>query len=253
MNRSLVIVAVLLCASRAAHSQSAAEHIALGDKEHASNNIARALAHYQAAIKVDSNNVSALVKAAYDAVDLGEFDPSEQRRDTLYREAELYARRATVIDSSDAEAHFQLARAVGRRALTMGKRDQVKFASEVYNEAQAALRINPKHAGAIHVMGVWNEHIMQLNGLTRMLARTLLGGKVFGEASWDKAQADMEQAVALEPNRITHHLDLGNVYAERDMKDKAKEQYEWIARATATDFNDGKYKEEAARRLKELR
>lgn len=252
MNKSILIAAALLCAGHVAYSQSAAEHIALGDKEHASNNIARALAHYQAAIKADSNNVSALIKAAYDAVDLGEFDPSEQRRDTLYRDAEAWSRRAIALDSSDAEAHFQLARAVGRRALTMGKRDQVKFASEVYNEAQATLRRNPKHSGALHVMGVWNEHIMQLNGLTRMLARTLLGGKVFGEASWEKAQADLEQAVALDPNRITHRLDLGMVYADRDLKDKAKEQFEWIARAPATEYNDVKYKELAARRLKEL-
>jgi tetratricopeptide (TPR) repeat protein len=252
MKKSVVLIAALLCASRAWSQQSAAEHVALGDKEHASNNIARALAHYQAAIRVDSNNVGALIKAAYDAVDLGEFDPSEPRRDTLYREAEAYSRRAIALDSTDAEGHFQLARALGRRALTMGKRDQVKFASEVYNQAQAAIRINPKHAGAIHVMGVWNEHIMQLNGLTRMLAKTLLGGKVFGEASWDKAQADMEQAVALEPNRITHHLDLGAVYADRDLKEKAKEQYEWMARAPASDYNDVKYKELAARRLKDL-
>lgn len=253
MKRTIIVVAALLCGTRLAlGQQNAAEHIALGDKEHASNNIARALAHYQAAIKIDSNNVSALTKAAYDAVDLGEFDPSEQRRDTLYREAEAYSRRAIALDSTNAETHFQLARAVGRRALTMGKRDQVKFASEVYNEAQTALKLNPKHSGALHVMGVWNEHIMQLNGFTRMLAKTLLGGKVFGEASWDKAQADLEQAVALDPNRITHRLDLGMVYADRDMKEKAKEQFEWIARAPATDYNDIKYKELAARRLKEL-
>ncbi len=115
MNKTVIIVAALMCGSRLAWGQqSAAEHIALGDREHASNNIARALAHYQAAIKVDSNDVSALTKAAYDAVDLGEFDPSEQRRDTLYREAEAYARRAIAVDSTNAEAHFQLARAVGR-------------------------------------------------------------------------------------------------------------------------------------------
>ncbi|MGH7616097.1 MAG: hypothetical protein ACREPM_02595, partial [Gemmatimonadaceae bacterium] len=110
MNRFVVLAATLLCAGRAVQGQqSAADHIALGDKDHASNNIARALGHYQAAIKVDSNNTSALIKAAYDAVDLGEFDPNEQQRDTLYREAEAWSRRAIALDSMDAEAHFQLA------------------------------------------------------------------------------------------------------------------------------------------------
>jgi hypothetical protein len=59
--------------------------------------------------------------------------------------------------------------------------------------------------------------------------------------------------VALEPNRITHRLDLAAVYVDRDQKAKAVEQYEVIARIPPTDFNDARYKEEAARRLKELR
>ena len=62
----------------------------------------------------------------------------------------------------------------------------------------------------------------------------------------------LEEAVALEPNRITHRLDLAGVYADRDMKAKAIEQYEWIAKAPVTDFNDAKYKELAAQRLKDL-
>jgi tetratricopeptide (TPR) repeat protein len=234
-------------------AQSAADHVALGDREHAALNVSGALKHYEAAIAADPKNYAALTKAAHEATDLGEFDPSEQRRDTLYRQAEDYARRAVAANPGELDGHFELARAIGRRALTMGKRDQVKFASEVYNETQAALKINPNHAGAIHVMGVWNQHIMELNGLVRMLAKTVLGGKVFGEASWDNAQQDMEKAVALEPNRITHHLDLARVYEDRDQKAKAIEHYEWIARAPVTDFNDHHYKDEAARRLKELR
>jgi Tfp pilus assembly protein PilF len=94
---------------------------------------------------------------------------------------------------------------------------------------------------------------MSLSGLSRMIAKNFLGGKVFGEASWDKAQRYLEDAVAAEPNRITHHLDLAGVYAERNDKDKAIEQYEWIARAPSVDYNDNKYKALAAARLKALR
>jgi len=105
----------------------------------------------------------------------------------------------------------------------------------------------------LHVMGVWNAEVMRLNGLSRMIAKTFLGGKVFGEASWDNAVRDLEEAVALDPNRITHRLDLGEVYEDRDRKDKAIEEYEWIARAPVIEFNDAKYKEQAARRLRGLR
>jgi tetratricopeptide (TPR) repeat protein len=200
----------------------------------------------------DTNSYDWLVKAARDAVDRGEFSPSEERT-ALYKNAEQYARRAVAANPNDAEGHFELARAIGRNALTMGTRDRIKFAGVVRDEAIAALKLNPSHDGAMHVMGVWNAEVMRLNGFSRMIAKNFLGGKVFNAASWDSATTYLEKAVALAPNRITHHLDLAAVYADRDEKAKAREQYEWIARATPTEYNDAKYKEEAARRLKELR
>ena len=207
----------------------------------------------QAQIAADTNSYDWLIKAAHEAVDRGEFNPSENERKTLYKNAEQYARRAVAANPNDAEGHFQLARAIGRNALTMGTRDRIKYAGEVRQQALDALKANPKHAGADHVMGVWNAEVMRLNGLSRMIAKNFLGGKIFGEANWDNAIRYLEEAVALEPNRITHRLDLAAVYVDRDMKSKAIEQYEWIVKAPVTDFNDAKYKEIAAERLKDLK
>jgi tetratricopeptide (TPR) repeat protein len=253
MRLVIAVIATVISVSRAAHGQSAAEQIALGDRDHAALNPAGALKHYEAALAVDPNNSDALTKAAYDAVDLGEFNPNADQQTALYRSAEQYARRAVAANPGSAEAHFQLALALGRNALTMGARDRVKFAGEVRAQALEALRLDPKHAGALHVMGVWNAEVMRLNGLTRLIARKLLGGEVFSEASWDNAQTYLERAVALDPNHITHRLDLAAVYVDRGEKAKAIEQYEWIARAPVTDFNDPSYKQDAARRLKALR
>jgi tetratricopeptide (TPR) repeat protein len=253
MRLVIAVIATVLSVARAAHGQSAAEQIALGDRDHAALNPAGALKHYEAALAVDPNNTDALTKAAYDAVDLGEFNPNADQQTALYRSAEQYARRAVAANPGSAEAHFQLALALGRNALTMGARDRVKFAGEVRAQALEALRLDPKHSGALHVMGVWNAEVMRLNGLTRLIARKLLGGGVFSEASWDNAQMYLERAVALDPNRITHRLDLAAVYVDRGEKAKAIEQYEWIARAPVTDFNDPSYKQDAARRLNALR
>ncbi len=121
------------------------------------------------------------------------------------------------------------------------------------NEALAALAIEPRHAGALHVMGGWNAEIMRLNGLSRLVAKRFLGGKVFDEANWDNAQRYLEQAVAADSGRIVHRLDLGAVYADRHQTAQAIEQFEWIARAPVTDYNDPNYKKAAERRLAELR
>jgi len=253
MKLGIALAVISLSLGRIASGQSAAEEIALGDRDHAALNAASALKHYEAALAVDPNNSDALIKAAYDAVDLGEFNPNVDQRTALFRSGEQYARRAVAANPNDAEAHFQLARAIGRNALTMGARDRVKFAREVRDQALEALRLNPKHSGALHVMGVWNAEVMRLNGFSRMIAKNFLGGQIFGEANWDNAQHYLEQAVALDPDRIAHRLDLAAVYVDRNERAKAIEQYEWIGRAPSTDFNDPNYKVDAARRLRNLR
>jgi tetratricopeptide (TPR) repeat protein len=209
------------------------------------------IAHSQSA--QDTTSYTWLVNASHLAVDSGEFNPSAELRTAQFKRAEQYARRAVAANPNDAEGHFELARSIGKNALTMGTRDKIKFATEVRAEALQALKLNPKHAGALHIMGVWNAEVMRLNGMSRMIAKTFLGGQVFGEASWDNAQKYLEEAVAADPNRITHHLDLGAVYADRGQTVQAIEQYKWIANAPATDFNDVHYKELAALRLKNLR
>ena len=45
---------------------------------------------------------------------------------------------------------------------------------------------------------------------------------------------------------------MGAVYQDRDQKPKAIEMYEAIAKLPVTDYNDAKYKEIAAERLKRL-
>src|SRR5580704_138735 len=79
----------------------------------------------------DSTSYAWLVRAAHDAVDSGEFNPSTDQRTAQYKRAEQYGRRAVAANPNDAEGHFELARAVGRNALTMGTRDRIKFAKEV--------------------------------------------------------------------------------------------------------------------------
>jgi Tfp pilus assembly protein PilF len=249
----ILLVVALIGAGRLAPAQSAAAHVELGNKERDARNATAALQHYEAALAADPNDYAALTDAAYECVELGEFDPSAEHRAALYRSAEQYARRAIAANPRDAEGHFQLAQALGRNALTMGVRDKIKFASEVRNEALAALAIDPKHSGALHVMGVWNAEIMRVNGLSRAFARHFLGAKIFDAASWADAQKYLESAVAEDSARIVHRLDLAAVYADRDQRAKAIEQYEWIARAPVTDYNDPNYKIDANRRLTALR
>ena len=246
-------LAVACVVASAARAQSVSDHIAQGLRDRSTRDASGALREFEAALAIDANNYDALVNAAECAVELGEFDPNTKQRDSLFRSAEQYARRAVAANPNGAEGHFELAQALGRTALSQGPRDRIKYGIEVRDQALAALKIDPQHSGALHVMGLWNAEVMRLNAFTQMIAKNFLGGKIFNEANWDAAQSYMERSVAADSSRIAHRLDLGAVYADRKMRDEARAQFEWIARAPVTDFNDPHYKEQAARRLRELR
>ena len=250
---SAAAVLTIAIAPVRATAQSAAEHIALGDKDRAAMNAPGALQHYETAIKADPKSYEALWKAAREAVDVGEFNESAGERDRLYSTAELYARRAAEANPADAEGHFNLARALGRKALSLGVRDRVKYAGDVRTHALEALKLNPKHPGAEHVMGMWNYNVMRLSGMSRFMAKTFLGGQVFDSANWEEAQRYMEESVANEPNRLVHHLDLARVYAARGDKERARAQYEATIRGAATEFNDRHFQRQASDEMADVR
>ncbi|HEX7938089.1 MAG TPA: hypothetical protein VF483_03800 [Gemmatimonadaceae bacterium] len=232
-------------------AQSAAEHIALGDKDHAMGNAMSAMKHYQEAVQADEKNAEALWRVSSEAVDLGEFNDS--KRDSLYKVGEDYARRAVAADPKSARAHFALAKAIGRRALSLGTRERIKYANAVHEEATLSMSLDSINPGALHVLGLWHANIMRLNGIERFFAKNLLGGKTFGEASWDSAAKFLERASALEPDRIVHALDLAGVYRDRDEKAKAREQYQRALSLKAMEFNDKNYQAKAQKELSEIK
>ena len=238
-----------------APAQTAAEHIAAGDKDYVALNATGALAEYKAAIAADSAAEEAYWKASRTLVDLGEYEPDKDKQKDYYAEAKDLATKAVAMKPTDPEAYFSVARAVGRVALSVGKKERVRYAKDVRTAALECLRLDSLHAGANHVMGRWNAEIMRLSGFSRFMAKNFLGGDVFGTASWAEAVRYMERAVQLDPNRITHHLDLAEVYRDRNKpgdKEKAKEQFQAVIDGPITDFNDAHYKKEAQDELAKL-
>ena len=241
-----------MLASSPALAQSAAEHVALGDQERAAFHPDAALKHYDAALALDAADATLLTKASGSAVDLGEQEGDKERKAALFRRGAELARRAVAANPGNAEAHFALARALGRAALNVGTRDRVKYAVEIREQALAALKIDPNHPGALHVLGMWNAEVMRLNGFEKFFAKNVLGGKVFGQANWKDAVSNLERAVQVDPDRLTHRLDLALIYRDIGEKAKAREQLDLVVSGKQTDVNDPMYKRQAEAALKKL-
>ncbi len=232
--------------------QPVREFIAAGDRDYDARHPQAARENFAQALQSEPTNYEALWKASRVEVDLAESLPKGALQDSLMISARAHAEAAVAANPRDAEGHFSLARAAGRKALTVGVRDRIHFAKIVRAEALEALKYDSAHAGAMHVLGAWDAEIMRVNGLARAFARSFLGAGVFGLASWDEAQRFLERSVQLDPTRIVHHLDLGAIYADRGNKEKAREQFELIATAPVREYNDPLYKRQAAERLRKL-
>lgn len=228
--------------------QTAADHVALGVAAVEARDLPTGLAHFEAALALDSTDYAANWRTAFALLDQGERIPDSlagPERDSLFARAEVLARRAAAADSLGPEGHFAVAATVGRASLTMGKKERIRRARIVRDEALRTLALDPSHDGAYHVLGRWHAEIMRLSGLGRFFAKRFLGAGIFGEASWEHAIANLQKAVELDPERIQHRLELARVYADRKRYEEARDQLGRIASLPDREPLDPLYREHA--------
>ena len=250
--RKLTLATALLLPWASLAAQ-ATDHLARGDEAYAALRPVEALAHYEAVIAQDSASYDALWKASRSTADLAEYEPDKAKRADMYRRAERFARLAVAANPNHAEAHFHLARALGRVALSQGPKDRVKYGKAVRDEALEALRLDPDHPGALHVMGMWHAEVRRLPGIARFFAKSFLGGQILGSARWDEAVRLLSRAVEVDPQRLAHHLDLARIYRDIDQPEPARLHYQHVIDGAPTDYNDQHYKREAAEELARLK
>lgn len=238
-----------------AEAQTVHDHVELGIAAVQAHDLPTGLAHFEAALSEDSTSYEANWRAAIALLDEGEAIPDSARstrRDSLYARAEVLARRAVAADSGRAEGHFALAAAVGRASLTMGKKARIRRAALIRDEALRTIEIDPRHDGAYHILGRWNAEIMRLSGLSRFFAKSFLGAGIFGKASWQEAISNMEKAVALDPARIYHRLELAEILVDRKRYAEARAQLDEVAALPDRELMDPEYRGLAAALAKQI-
>lgn len=230
-------------------AQRPADHVALGIAATEARDLKTALQHFQAALDLDSMNYEANWRAALTLGLMGDPYPMSAKspeRDSLYARAERYAQRAVAANPAGADGHFALAASLGRAALMKRTEEKLHSATVIRSEALRAIAINPRHDGAYHILGRWNAEIMRLPSLSRFFAKKFLGARVFNQASWNNAVFYMEKAVALDPERIYHHLALADIYVDRKRLRDAGNQLRLVDSLPVREAMDTNYKQQAA-------
>ena len=245
----LMLIAGVVRAQEVMVEGSAADWLAKGDASYENFDNNGALEAYKRATMADSNNCEAWWKLARAYVDVGEQADKAQRRQ-LYGLGEKAARKAVALCPNEAEAHFQLAVAVGRVALDVGGKTKVELSKEVKAEGEKALSLNPDHDGALHLLGRWHREVANLSGVLKTFAKILYGG--LPPASNEEAIAYFKKAIALKPEHINHHLELARTYKMVGNWAAAKEHYDKVLALPVSDADDPTYKQEAKEELREV-
>lgn len=137
----------------------------------------------------------------------------------LATKALAYARRAVKCDPANADAHLSLAICCGKAALFEGAGRRIEMSRLIHDEAEAAIRLDPKSEYAWHVLGRWNYELANFNPAMIFLAEAIYGK--FPDASNERAAECFERAVAIRPDRVIHHVELGRTYAALGRKPEA--------------------------------
>lgn len=212
---------------------------------------ARALGLYQQAEALAPGDATVLQKIArqYSDLVLDQTTDAERRR---YAQAALtYAERAVALAPQDPVNVLSLAITHGKLATYSDTKTKVKYSRLVKGDAERALALDPNYAWAHHILGRWHREVAALGAAARGWVRLFYGG--LPAASTAEAVAHLRRAVALEPDELNHHLELGFALAADGQVTAA--QAEWrrgLAMPTRGKHDDAA-KAEARRALAELR
>jgi len=251
----VLAASVLILLAPRLDAQTVADHVEMGAAALQAHDLRTGLAHYEAALALDSTDYAANWRAAMALLDEGELIPDSlagAERDTIFARAERLAKRAVAADSMMPEGHFAVAATVGRASLGLGKKERIRRAKVIRVEALRTIELDPKYDGAYHVLGRWNAEIMRLSGLSRFFAKSFLGAGIFGQASWEEAIANLQKAVELDPARIYHRLELARIYADRKRYQEARDQLGQINALPDRELLDPVYRERAATLTKRI-
>jgi tetratricopeptide (TPR) repeat protein len=197
--------------------------ISSGDEAFARIEYPAAVARYEEALPAHPGEPDLLWRLARVSVCMAEVAEGEMRL-RLLSQAEGYARRCIRADSTRGEGHTWLAGALGYIALESSTERKLAVSRELQHEAERALELNPRDDAAWSILGSFYRALGNVGWLERALASLFVGSVPRG--GYGEAESALKKAIAIAPDIMRHHYELGILYIDMGMKEEARRALE---------------------------
>jgi len=201
-------------------SAIAADLIVKGDAFDRTFKPTEALQFYLPAEKLEPWNVRVLVRIARQYRHLMTDATTNESKLLLGAVALSYSRRAAALAPNDSEAQIATGITYGKMLPLQGTKEQVAASAYIKQSADNAIRIDPRNDTAWHILGRWHRAVADVGAFKHAFG-SLVYGKLPSSTN-EAAVACFEKAIAINPTRLMHCIELGRTYAQMGKKDDAR-------------------------------
>lgn len=206
---------------------------------------------FQALLKSDSSNVNYVQFASYCYSKYGFFYAPEAEKMKYYKTAEMLAKKAIKLKETSADAHFVYAMAMGRINENASSKQKIANAKLMKTECDRAVALNPKLAGAHHILGRWHRTIANFSAIEKAMINSFFGGVPAG-GSYEDAVKSFMTAIGLEPKYMNHQYELAQTYYDMGKTVEAKLWAKKALEIIPSNDDDVKAKKDCEALLKKL-
>ncbi len=248
-NTLLALLLMGLCAGTAAAQMNS--QMARADSLFDNYEEKQALKAYEKVLQDDPKNLKALWHSSLLYSRVGNRFDEEQKEKEYYNLAKERAEQALDVDSSDTNANFVMAVAMGRMALIAGSKERVAASRDIKKYADRSIQADSTNPGPWHVLGRWNYEIANLNFAERLAANVLFGGVPDG-ASTENAVEHINKAIELNPKFVLYYYDLAKAHEELGEDEKAIAACKTALEKPTLAIDDEKVKEDCRELIDDL-
>ena len=247
MKLAILIFLTFLCLSSFAQTEQ--QLITQADKYEAALNENAAFETFKQALKVNSRNHYALWKLSELCSRIGNRQATTKQKQQFFVAGKAYAESAIKVNPSGADGYYAMSVAIGRMALASSGKEKINAVKEIRSNAEKALKLNPQHGRAWHVIGKWHYEVSDLNMFEKAGVKLMYGG--LPPASIQQAIQAYEKAKIYEPNFALNFLELAKAYKRNGQKDKAINLLKTLPSVPPKTIDDARIKKEGAGLLKD--